>query len=160
MALLFTLFRDYMQQLTDETNLLLKEINSRRAAGGGDDIEEKLDTACFRVTGLSLKSVRASSPEILCEMINPLGQMAPRSLLAADILCLDAEIQQEKGYLVNAVRSQLQAFALLVEAIPSVPENDQARYRPKLDSLYSALIAIDDPYLREKLGTYQPVTPQ
>ncbi len=83
------------------------------------------------------------------------GKFIVRSLTLAELLLLDAELNDKAGDLRASTVSRLQAFCLIAESIPALVGEEQAQYRTKLEELAQKLRSIsDDPYLRGKIAEY------
>jgi hypothetical protein len=147
---------DYLLRVIEQTSLMLASIVLKRSAGRNDDARQDIERACANRVGLPFSLVRRSSPEALSQMIHAGGSPHLRSVLLAELLMQEAEINQVTGDSVEAVRARVQAFCLLAESIGVLSPEEQAVYRRKLDELARELSPLgDDPYLRGKLDNYR-----
>jgi len=147
--------QDYFMRMLEESSRMLEAVLIQRKAGRNYDAVHELERACELRIGLPLSVVKGSSPEALSELMQRSGDRYTLSVLLAELLLQDAELNKLAGRSADAIRSQLQAFCLLGESIDVLSPVDQAAYRPKLEALAHELGAIsNDPYLEEKLRKY------
>lgn len=149
------IYQDYLRQLAQARELMLNELMIKRAAGGDDGAASALDSACRRMVGVPLSLVRRTSPERLLDLIHSGGQSNFGSILVAELLLQDVELNEKIGNVPQAIVSRLQAFCLLVDSLELLGPEEQAEYRKKLDVLAADLESTsDDPYLRNKVDSY------
>lgn len=150
--------RDFILRLAEQVARMLATILAHRQAGRTAEAEAELESSCQRHVGLPFSMVRRSSPEVLSGLLQQSGGLRhARAILLAELLLLDAELSEAAHRPGDALRSQLQAFCLLVESLPALKPDEAAHYRPKLDGLARKLASSgDDPYIQQKLQGYQP----
>ena len=143
---------DYLLRLFEQVTLMLAAIHDRRAAGRNDDAAGEIETACLHTIGLPFALIKRSSPEALSDLMQRGGERYFRSILLAELLLQEAELNKEAGKLTEMMRGQLQAFCLISESINVLSRDDQIIYRIKLKQLAKELEeTCPDPYLLEKL---------
>ncbi len=134
---------------------MLKYILAEKTVGGNDGPERRLESECLRLMGLPLSAVRRTPPDGLAELVQRRGKFIVRSVTLAELLLLDAGLNDKAGDLRAATVSRLQAFCLIAESIQGLAGEEQAQYRAKLDELGKELRSVsDDPYLRGKIAEY------
>ena len=149
------IYFDYLRQLNQARELMLNELMIKTAAGDNDGAESVLDSICRRVLNVPLGVVRRTSPERLLELIHCGGQSNLNSILIADLLHQDVELNEKIGNRPQAIVSRLQAFCLLVDSIELLGPQEQLEYRKKLDALAVDLGSLsEDPYIRGKVDRF------
>jgi len=89
------------------------------------------------------------------DLIHASGRANFDSILIAELLLKDVELNEKKGNISQAIVSRLQAFCLLVDSIKFLGPEEQVEYRKKLDTIASDLESVgEDPYIRDKVAGY------
>jgi hypothetical protein len=151
---------DYLLRMIEESSIMLSSINAHRKAGRDGDAIQDIETACLERIGLPFFLIKRSSPEALLDLMQRSGARYVRSVLLADLLIQDAEINEAAGEVSTAICSRLQAFVLLASSIEMLTTEEKAFYRPKLNTLLHQLKPVsNDPYLQKKLLDYESKRP-
>jgi hypothetical protein len=147
--------QDYILRMIEQAARMLEVILAERLAGHDKEASQKIEHACVQEIGLPFSLVRLSSPETLSNLMQQSGNGYVRSVLLAELLIQESEINDATGDRAGKIRGQLQAFCLLGESIDVLSPEEQAVYRPKLDKLAGQLReAGSDSYLMNKLREF------
>jgi hypothetical protein len=123
---------DYLLRLIEQVSLVLAEL-SRLKAG---EKPARISALCLRETGLPLDFVKHSSPEVILQLLESGGgTQYARAVLLAELLLQDAEVSESAGKNREATISRVQAQALLDHGVDELSPEEQAIYRPELESL-------------------------
>lgn len=156
MGLLTQIYQDYLLRLVQARDLMLYEITLARTSGSDDGAKSVLESVCRRVVGIPLSVVRHTSPEMLLELIEHGAGRNFNSILIAEMLIQDVELNEKVGNLQEAAVSRFQAFCLLSASFGLLQPEEQIEYRAKLEALAKDLTALsDNPYVRGKIDEYR-----
>ena len=127
------IYLDHIQQLTRARELMINELMIKKTAGDDNGPLSVLDLVCRRTLGVPLSLIHRTSPERLLELIQGGSQSNLNSILIAELLLQDVELNEKIGNIPQATVSRLQAFCLLVDSIALLGPEEQAEYRKKLE---------------------------
>jgi len=147
---------DYVMRMVEQTSIMLAAIINHRKVGLDTEAMQDVEKACLQRVGLPLSLIKKSSPEQIFDLMQQGGGFYVRSILLAELLLQDGELNEKTGKIAEALRSQLQAFCLLVETIDVLSSDEKVIYQEKLDKLVQKLKVINaDPYLQKRLADYK-----
>jgi hypothetical protein len=147
--------QDYLLRVIEEAARMLQVIIAQRLAGQDKGAGGEIAHVCVLEIGLPFSLVKQSSPEALSDLMQQSGNPYFRSVLLAELLIQESEINRAAGDLAGTIRAQLQAFCLLGESIGVLSAEDQSAYRGKLNMLAEQLRTVgDNPYIEQRLRTF------
>ena len=147
---------DYMLRMIEQIAAMLATIIARKEAGEFTEARRELEDKCLETVGLPLDAVKSLSPEAVAQLMADAGALRlTRSVKLAELLLLDAELQEAQGSPLQPLASQVHAFCLLADAMPALSADEQAFYRIKLNILADRLGEFrSHPYLAPRLRDY------
>jgi hypothetical protein len=133
--------RDYFLRLIDQVAQMLVEILALRRVGRNKEALELVAATCQQTVGLPLDLVKRSSPETILQLLESGGATQHvRAVMLAELLLQDAELSDTAGKSREAIIGRAQAQALLAHSIDHLSPDEQAMYRPKLETLNAQMI--------------------
>ena len=149
--------RDYVMRLIEQVAAMLASVVTKRGAGQYDEARQELNAICQQQLGLTLDFVKRTSPEAVAEALAAAGALRhARAVLLSELLTHDAGLSDDTGRASEATVARLHAFCLLADAMPTLSQEEQATYRPKLDRLAESLSALSgNPYVQGKLRLHR-----
>ena len=150
---------DYIMRQIAMISRMLAVILAHRSAGRIAEAEQEIQQQSRLATGLSLESVQQFTPEALWHFLQTSGARAyGRAITLAELLLQHAELSRSTNHPGDTLRSQLQAFELLQQALPALPPTEVSSYRAKLTDLASVLKAHEsNPYVAQLLQRWPTV---
>jgi hypothetical protein len=149
--------RDYIMRLVEQIAALLASVIAKERAGFHSEAKADLEEKARQTIGMNVSDLRRLSPEAVSELLKSSGGLRyGRAVILGELLLQDAAISDATGKTNDALLSRLHAFCLLADAIDTLTDEDQALYRPKLQTLATRLRDLPaHPYLNAKLAEYE-----
>jgi hypothetical protein len=133
--------QDYILRLIEQVSQMIAEILALRKADRISDAATQIETLCQQNIGLPLDLVKRSSPETILQLLESGGGTQHiRTVMLAELLLKDAEVNDAAGKNREATISRAQAHALLAPSIDNLSPEEQAVYRPKLEALNARMM--------------------
>jgi hypothetical protein len=127
---------DYIMNLIEQISIMLAELARMKAV----EKPAHLSALSIRETGLPFDLVKHSSPETVLQWLETGGgTQYARAVILAELLLADAELSKAAGKNRDAAISHAQAHALLAHSVEHLTPEEQAIYRPKLETLAAEL---------------------
>jgi hypothetical protein len=128
--------QDYLLRLIEQVSQMIAEILALRKVGRISDASEQIEAMCQQNIGLPFDLVKRSAPETILQLLESGGgTQHVRAVMLAELLLQDAELNDAAGKNREASISRAQAYVLLARNIDKLSPDEQAVYRPKLETL-------------------------
>lgn len=128
--------QDYLLRMIEQVAQMLAEILRLRKIGRISDAAEQIKAACGQTIGLPFDLVKRSAPGTIVQLLESGGgTQHVRAVLLAELLLQDAGLSDASGKNREAAISRAQARVLLAHSIDKLSPEEQAVYRPKLETL-------------------------
>jgi hypothetical protein len=147
--------QDYIMRLVLQIAAALAGIVAKQKAGDFLGAKAELNLQVQQAIGLNISEVRRLAPEAIAQLLESSGALRQsRAVVLAELLLKDAEMTE--GDDSQATADYLHAFCLLADTFSTLDADDQATYRPRLQSLAEQLRGFQThPYIRERLRHYE-----
>jgi hypothetical protein len=148
--------QDYIMRLIERIAALLASIIAKERAGLYPEAKADIEEKAQQTIGMGLRDLRRLSPEAVSELLGSSGSLRyGRAVILAELLLHDAAVSDAIGEGSDALLDYLHAFCLLSDTVATLSDEEQAVYRPKLESVVAHLRSLPaHPYVREKLLEY------
>jgi hypothetical protein len=146
--------RDFILRLIEQIAALLASVIAKERAGQLSEAKADLEEKARQTIGMNLRDLKRLSPEAVSQLLESSGGLRyGRAVILAELLLHDAALSETNDQSSETLLSYLHAFCLLSDTMPTLTEEDQAVYRPKLNELATRLGSLPPhPYLRAKLA--------
>ena len=148
-----TMPEDYILRMIREIGMMVAAIVAKVQKGEVEEAGQDLTELCLRTTGLPIDAVKNLSPDALAAQLESAGALRwPRSVMLAELLLQDAEIQEARGKPQAAWPDYVHAFCLLCDVFDFLTQEEQEVYRPKMERLAKMVERLpENPYTTERV---------
>ena len=152
--------QDYLMRMVQQIAAMLAAIIAKRRAGKVEEAKQDLASLCVQNVGLTVDTVKQLSPDALATHLDASGALrCSRSVTLAELLIQDAEIHEADGQPQAALSSFVHALCLLSDSFAFLTREEQAIYRPKIESLITTLEQLpSNPYTTQRIRSYRTST--
>ena len=148
--------KDYLMRMIEQAIAGLVAIVVKADSGQFQQAKKDFNQTCRDTIGLDLDTIKSLSPDTVANLLKDSGSLRfTRSVVLAEILLYDAEVQERHDRSIFPLVNFVHAFCLLSDSISVLSHDDEARYRLKLDHLALRLESFKDmPQLSERFTRY------
>lgn len=124
--------RDYILRIIEQLGLIVASILAARRRGDVPTALAQVHEQCLQHVGLPFDLLKHASPEQVAEWLRSGGALVhPRSVILAELLLQDAEIQEESLNALGALISYLHTVCLLEEHAAAFSRDEESALRSK-----------------------------
>jgi len=148
--------RDYMLRMIGQIAAMLARLLAKKQAGQIAEARSETENLSVQNIGLTLSELKRLSPEAVAQLLDKMGGLRTiRALTLAELLLVDAEMNEADKVLNQSLSNYVHAFCLLADEVDKLSADEQIFYRAKLDLLANRLGDLrDHPYIKARLKDY------
>jgi hypothetical protein len=145
-----------MLRMIEQIAAMLAAIMARKQAGQLVEARSEAQKSCLQTIGLTLDELKRLSPESVAQLLNNAGALRTmKAVTLAELLLVDAELQEANPNPNAFLSNYVHAFCLLADEVDKLSAEEQAIYRVKLDLLADRLGDLrTHPYISERFHDY------